>query len=945
MKINANWIWKKQKSYNTYNQTIIAKKDFTLSAVKQANIIITADSYYRLYINNVWINDGPCRSWPEHFQYDQFDITSFLKLGNNEIKVVARYFGTGIFHRVPQQAGLLVQVNVKNSNGTSKTIVSDKSWLVAEAKQWISNTPKVSVQMEPTEYYDGRLETDLRFANAAELYKAGEGPWKGLNRRDVAYLTKVDFPPKTFAGAKLVKNSDDMTFCLSALRLCHQGVIEANHNTSTPCGMTSVISVKKKTTISIDAPMFSVTIAGKKSASGKYTLQKGKHLLTAMSKTIFGHIGKDKTLSINGKDFTLQNPTEKGYENPWSFILLKEFLVAKDDVRFFHFTDEDAELCNAKKGYEKASKDLLKAKDYKALEQYQGASIKLISSEKMFCFDSCELFQKRAPLKDAGSLVVNPCGMMADNPEITTIKPSEEGNIELLLDLGEQNCGYYSFELIADEGANVDIFGIEYITPSGIIQHSWGNRNGMRYITKKGTNKFTSLKRRSGRYIFITISGHRSAVKIRNFKLIESTYPVNYAGSFECSDPSLNKIWDISARTMKLCMEDTYTDCPLYEQTLWVGDARNESLFGYGVFGAYDLAARCIKLAAQSLEHFPIVGCQVPSSWECLLPAWSFLWGISVWDYYWHTGDERFLKKLWPAVIKNIKGAYSHINKKTGLFSGPFWNMFDWTEIDQDKKTVLHNSMLMVGAIDAAVKSANVLEDKKQLDWLKKKRKDLKKAINTQWDDKKKSYPDSIFDDLSPSNSICQHTSFLSILYDIIEKKNLPSAVANTIEPRKNMIRVGSPFAMLYYYETLTKIDCQDEIIKSIYQKFTPMLDQGATTVWETFSTGTMAFGEFPTRSHCHAWSSAPVYFLNKIILGIKQTSSGAKSFTVSPRLAKLNWAKGATATALGQIKMDWKKVGDKLTVNIEHPKGVKVKFEKNETMAGLNVKVTKAAV
>ena len=56
MKINASWIWKKQKNYNTYNQTIIAKKDFMLSAFKQADILITADSYYRLYVNDVWVN-------------------------------------------------------------------------------------------------------------------------------------------------------------------------------------------------------------------------------------------------------------------------------------------------------------------------------------------------------------------------------------------------------------------------------------------------------------------------------------------------------------------------------------------------------------------------------------------------------------------------------------------------------------------------------------------------------------------------------------------------------------------------------------------------------------------------------------------------------------------------------------------------------------------------
>ncbi len=48
---------------------------------------------------------------------------------------------------------------------------------------------------------------------------------------------------------------------------------------------------------------------------------------------------------------------------------------------------------------------------------------------------------------------------------------------------------------------------------------------------------------------------------------------------------------------------------------------------------------------------------------------------------------------------------------RSGLFSGPFWNMFDWSGIDDQHETVLHNSMLMVGAIDAAQKMAGVLGD------------------------------------------------------------------------------------------------------------------------------------------------------------------------------------------------------------------------------------------
>ena len=175
----------------------------------------------------------------------------------------------------------------------------------------------------------------------------------------------------------------------------------------------------------------------------------------------------------------------------------------------------------------------------------------------------------------------NPTALLRNDDAITTVLPSPEGDIELVYDLGEQRVGYLDFDLVADEGVHVDLYEVEYITPKGVVQHTWANRNGMRYITSQGANRFTSLKRRSGQYVFITLRNQHSPVHIRHLQVIESTYPVEAVGSFTCSDERLVRIWEISARTLKLCMEDTFTDCPLYEQTLWVGDARNEALYAY----------------------------------------------------------------------------------------------------------------------------------------------------------------------------------------------------------------------------------------------------------------------------------------------------------------------------------------------------------------------------
>jgi alpha-L-rhamnosidase len=485
----------------------------------------------------------------------------------------------------------------------------------------------------------------------------------------------------------------------------------------------------------------------------------------------------------------------------------------------------------------------------------------------------------------------------------------------------------------------VDLFEVEYITPDGVIQHTWGNRNGVRYLTRDGLNRFTSTRRRAGRYLFLTLRNQRSPVRIRKLQLIESTYPVNAIGSFRCSDARLERIWEISERTLKLCMEDTFTDCPLYEQTLWVGDARNESVYAYPVFGAVDIGRRCIRLAAQSLERYEIVGSQVPSAWDALLPAWSFLWVISVWDYYFYTGDLNFLRETWPAVVRNLQGA-EHRLDENGLFSAPFWNMFDWSGIDDQHATVLHNSLLLVGALDAAWRCASVLGDEQRTSWLTGFRARLNASLNRLWDPARHAYPDSIHADGSLSPSTSQHTSFLALRYDVIGPENAPHALANLLHPPEDMVRVGSPFAMMYFYEALEKAGHPDAILRSIYECYLPMLAAGATTVWEVFPTSQDRPGGFPTRSHTHAWSSAPLYFLGRIVLGIRQVETAGKAYEVSPVLGDLEWAAGSVATVRGPLRVEWRREAGRLLVKINAPEGVRVKFVANDSHAGLNVTI-----
>ncbi|MFZ2656766.1 MAG: family 78 glycoside hydrolase catalytic domain [Victivallales bacterium] len=933
--IGGKWIWKRKADFQEYNQSIIARKSFTAGSARHAVIKITADSWYRLYVNGEWINDGPCRSWPEHYRYDELDISPYLIAGKNIICVIARYFGCGTFRQVSVTPGLLAELTLSMEDGSVEKIHTDRGWEVSDFAPLLVNTPKACIQMEAFEIYDARKES-FKYGAAVERFGASEGPWKNLRPRDVKLLTQRPFSMKSFCGANIVgREYPAYTFPLA--RINHPGIIESNGFTSNAGAVAAIIHSDRNENITIKSDSFAVTVNGQKAENNIFKLHSGENLVLGVVMGgpphcgIFGH-RKEAVISFPGSsEVSLRNVLDPKHENPWCHIPFEESRYRRSDIEFA--TQKLPEKEKIAGAYKEAADQMLeRVKDRNSLMKEAAGRMRQYPAAEMLLENPYEFFINRKVGAPASDLIDNPYACMGASSEATVIRPSPDGDIELVFDLGEQNIGYYSFDISAAAGTVLDIFEVEYISPEGKVQHTLEYRNGMRYVCKDGRNKFVSLKRRSGRYIFITIRRQRSPVEIRNIGLIESTYPVGNMDSFSCSDDKLNRIWDISARTLKLCMEDTFTDCPLYEQTLWLADARNEAVFALGAFGSEDIVKRSIRLGGESLERLPMTGCQVPSTWDVIIPVVSFSWGLMAWDYYWHSGDRKFLRESYGWLRKNIDGARDYINDD-GLFEAPFWNFFDWTDIDDKHRIVLHNSFLYVAAIDSAMKCAGELGRKADIIKLKKLRASLSSALNRQWNSKMKSYPDSIHEDGLPGTKCSQHTSLMSLLLGIAAPSMRKHALENVLRARKDMARFGTPYVMLFAYELFEQLGMEKEILASIRKEYAAMLSAGATTVWETFG---------QTRSHAHGWSSLPLYYYPRLILGIHQSETGGGKFIISPRISGLDHACGRVATANGGLSVAWKKHGKKLEVLVNAPENTSIKFKRNNTMYGYSISFRK---
>lgn len=124
----AQWITA-SSNQNVTNSWMSFHKEFTCDQVpREAIARIAADSKYWLWINGeMVVFEGQLKRGPtrQDTYYDEMDISSYLRQGNNSLAVLLWYFGKdGFSHNSSGRAGLLFE-----SISNDFTLISDKSWL------------------------------------------------------------------------------------------------------------------------------------------------------------------------------------------------------------------------------------------------------------------------------------------------------------------------------------------------------------------------------------------------------------------------------------------------------------------------------------------------------------------------------------------------------------------------------------------------------------------------------------------------------------------------------------------------------------------------------------------------------------------------------------------------------------------------------------------------
>ena len=150
------------------------------------------------------------------------------------------------------------------------------------------------------------------------------------------------------------------------------------------------------------------------------------------------------------------------------------------------------------------------------------------------------------------------------------------------------------------------------------------------------------------------------------------TYPVEYKGSFESSDPLLNRIWETAAYTAHLCMQEGVWDGVKRDRGRWMGDLDATGRVINSVFADRNLMEPTLTA---------VVGDSPVTRDVNTISGYSALWITGQADFYRHSGDLDYLKSVHPQLLELLHVMDGELDAN-GLFTNPDKHkvFVDWSD-------------------------------------------------------------------------------------------------------------------------------------------------------------------------------------------------------------------------------------------------------------------------
>lgn len=499
------------------------------------------------------------------------------------------------------------------------------------------------------------------------------------------------------------------------------------------------------------------------------------------------------------------------------------------------------------------------------------------------------------------------------------VQINAHSSVEVELDAGELTTGFLQLHLKGGANAEIKILCAECYEYEPFDEPWLRNKNdrtdsvkGKLYgdldiykvagsLEHAAVEFYETFWFRTFRYVRISIETKDQPLEIVGVNYSECGYPLDIKGEFQCSDEDYNKLWEVSIRTLRRCMHESYEDCPYYEQLQYAMDTRSQMLFTYCISGDDRLARKTIYDFHSSMLPEGLTQSRYPSYMGQVIPIFSIYWIFMIQDHMNYFGNFDLVRRYMASVDSILEYFHRSLDQHglVGEMPSEYWSFIDWVDEWREGRgvptaskkgplTIL--SMAYIAALNAAAELAvfigrNGIAEEYQLRAYK-----VKCAVLQHCSNRKNSY----YTDGPEIEEYSQHTQIWAILSGVVAEEQAKHLLQNMLADKK-LPRCS--YAMTFYlFRALTKVNCYDRS-GELWKPWIKMLEMNLTTWMEDLVS---------QRSDCHGWGALPLYEFSAEVLGIKPVQPGYSKIKIQPSIGRLNWAEGSSATPHGMVHVSW---------------------------------------
>jgi alpha-L-rhamnosidase len=506
--------------------------------------------------------------------------------------------------------------------------------------------------------------------------------------------------------------------------------------------------------------------------------------------------------------------------------------------------------------------------------------------------------------------------------KVTDASPAPTTDVDaptLLLDFGREVAGRLLVESASSTDAALSIaYGeseIEALSTGLTPGQQGGNYLGTN-ILEVPANGIARGPKSGFRYVRIRFLRGAPTAAFKAIRVEGIYYPVTYSGSFESSDPLLNRIWETGAYTTHLCMQDGIWDAVKRDRGRWVGDLDVEGRVISTAFGDRELIEQTLRLLApEGTTH--VNG----------IPSYSALWITSLANFYQHSGDKSFLTSERSDLLRILAAMDASLDAHN-LFDNAKhqWLFVDWAPglYAYTPESRIGTQLQYIRGYRAAATLLRVLGDTSNAQRYDAQADKALATLHTVRDPNEATY-----------GTTWQLNTLATLADDPAARPAIWAGILSHIKQDAPTDQVISPYFSGYVLDAMSATDHRREALDWIRTYWGGMLFEGATSFWESYdlrwpktnphlslqADGTSGYFV----SMAHGWSSAPTAWLIENVLGITPATPGYDTVNIRPNLLGLGYANGSVPTPHGTISI---RVDKQKGIDLDLPVGVTATVE-----------------